>query len=221
MKLNEIGEALLDVLYPKRLACACCGREAAVNEDSLCEDCASGLERFNSAPALAGVEGYTSGLVYNDVSGGMVKQLKYAGRLYLAPVLAEYIDLPKSWKIDAVIPVPLHRSRLRQRGYNQSELIAKALCKRCGLALEPGLLARVSDTASQAGLSGAARKRNLRNAFSADEGCKGLSVLLIDDVRTTGATLAECAAELKRAGCSKVYAATVCYSPEHNRPADI
>ena len=217
MKLKAIGEALLDMLYPRGLTCACCGREAIVDEDMLCEDCAGGTERFVSAPLIENVAGYTAGLNYNDVSGGMVKQLKYGGKTYLAPVLAGLVRVPKSWEIDAVTPVPLHPNRLRERGFNQSELIARELCKRYGFELAPHLLERTSDTASQAGLSGAARRRNLKGAFRASEECRGLTVLLVDDVRTTGSTLSACASALLGAGCKRVYAATVCYAPEHGR----
>ena len=206
-------EKLLDVLYPRGLACASCGREAVVGEYDLCGDCGSGIELFNAAPYLNNVSGYTAAFIYNDVSGRMVKRLKYSGKTYLAPTLAAAIALPEDWNIDAVVPVPLHKNRVRERGFNQSELIAAELCKRYGLELRPELLKRTEDTAQQAGLSGAQRRRMLKNAFAASEECHGLSLLLVDDVRTTGTTLAACAAELVRRGASRVYAATVCYSP--------
>ncbi len=211
----EILNGLLDVFYPRGLTCAACGREAEVNHQGLCRDCAEGLEVFVAAPLIKGVDGYTAPLIYNDVSGAMVKGLKYYDKRYLAPVLAGLIELPEKWNIDFVVPVPLYIDRERQRGFNQSELIAKHLCKRCGLQMNNDLLRRVKDTGQLAGLTGEARRRSLKQAFSASEECMGKSLLLLDDVRTTGTTLLECAAELKRKGASKVYAATVCFAKEH------
>ena len=213
-RFEAFRERVLDLIFPRRLACASCGREAAVDGHCLCEDCADGLELFVAAPILKNVSGYTAPLIYNDVSARMVKRLKYNGRRYLAPVIAEFIELPESWEIDRVVPVPLYASRQRKRGFNQSELIARELCKRYGLEMDTKLLKRVADTGQLVGLPGAARKRSLKGAFLADEACRGLNVLLVDDVRTTGATLTECAAELKRVGCGNVYAATFCFTKD-------
>lgn len=213
--LERAFKKVLDIIFPPGLACACCGREAVTDDNGLCRDCAGGLEEFNAAPLLKNVEGFTSALIYNDVSGRMVKELKYSGRRYLAPVLAGFIRLPEEWEIDVVVPVPLYEKRLRERGFNQSELIAAALCERCGLIMDASLLKRIADTDSQTRRTGAMRRNALKKAFLADERCKGLGVLLVDDVRTTGATLSECAAELKRRGCGKIYAATVCFSKDN------
>lgn len=212
---SAFRERLLDLVYPRRLVCAACGREAVVNAQCLCEDCAEGLELFVAAPLLKNVSGYTAPLIYNDVSGRMVKRLKYNDRRYLAPVLADFIEIPSSWHIDRVVPVPLYYSRQRKRGFNQSELIANELCKKYGLTMDTGLLQRVVDTGQLVGRTGAARRRSLKGAFLADEGCRGLNVLLVDDVRTTGTTLSECAAELKRKGCGSIYAATVCFTKDN------
>lgn len=208
----RIVSKLLNVLFPERLTCLSCGREAAVGESGLCRDCEMGIETFNSAPMMKDIEGYTAAYLYNEVSGRMVKRLKYNNAKYLAKPLGESISIPPDWKIDAVVPVPLHYKRLRKRGFNQSELIAKYLCEKNGLRLEPSMLVRSRNTSQQTRLSEAGRKRNVKNAFLGDDSCKGLNVLLIDDVRTTGATLSECAAELKKHGCAKVYAATACWA---------
>jgi ComF family protein len=115
----------------------------------------------------------------------------------------------------AVIPVPLHRSKLRERGFNQAELIARAAIKispsRDRLRLCPGVLERTRDTASQIGLTSHQRRLNLRGAFRVAqiEAAKGREVLVVDDVFTTGATVSECARVLRRAGATKVWVATV------------
>lgn len=207
-----LKERVLDILYPPRVSCCACGREAALDEDGFCIDCRMGLEVFNSAPPLKNISGYTAAYVYNDVSGQMVKRLKYNGAKYLARELARAIQLRSDWKIDAVVPVPLHFKRESKRGYNQSLLIAKHLCRRLKLKLEPRVLLRKRDTKPQARMTAAGRRRNLKGSFIADEACRGLKVLLVDDVRTTGSTLEECAAALKKCGCGNIYAATACFA---------
>lgn len=213
----KLIDKMLDIVFPKRLVCLSCGREAEVNEAGFCAECALGVELFNSAPPLEGIEGFTAVYVYNEVSSRMVKRLKYQGKRYMAKPLAEKLVIPEDWQIDAIVPVPLHYKRERERGFNQSELIAKHLAKRLGLKLDTGLLARIKNTKQQAELTVAGRKRNVKDAFCADERAEGLNVLLIDDVRTTGATLVSCAEALKRFGCGKVYAATVCFASGEGR----
>jgi len=114
-----------------------------------------------------------------------------------------------------VVPVPLHSTKLRQRGFNQSELIARAALKVKPSAgrfqLSPGLLECRRETKSQIGLSRHQRRDNIRGAFvvTRPREMAGREVLLVDDVFTTGTTVSECARILRRAGASKVYVATV------------
>jgi ComF family protein len=114
-----------------------------------------------------------------------------------------------------VVPVPLHSTKLRQRGFNQSELIARAALKVKPSAgrfqSSPGLLKRRRETKSQIGLSRHQRRENIRGAFVVTRPLEmlGREVLLVDDVFTTGTTVSECARILRRAGASKVYVATV------------
>ncbi|MBO4563322.1 MAG: ComF family protein [Clostridia bacterium] len=214
--LSKLVKTLRNALFPPSVACVSCGREAVLNERGMCPDCAAGTELFNDAPMIKDIDGYTAAYLYNDVSAKMVKRLKYNNAKYLAEPLARAIEIPKEWDIDAVAPIPLHYRRYSKRGYNQSELIAKSLCEAKGLNLDTKLVVRRRDTKQQTRLSDAGRKRNVKGAFLADESCRGLNVLLADDVRTTGATLSECAGALKAFGCAKVYAATVCcVDPNH------
>jgi ComF family protein len=114
-----------------------------------------------------------------------------------------------------VIPVPLYRGKLRERGFNQAELIARAALKLRPaserLQLVPDLLLRTRETASQIGLTSHQRRANLRGAFAVARAAEvtGRQVILVDDVYTTGATATECAHVLRRAGASKVWVATV------------
>lgn len=110
-----------------------------------------------------------------------------------------------------VLPVPLYKKRLRERGFNQSALLGKYVAKRLGVPLNLYSLARNRDTRPQVGLSAKERKKNIRNAFEIkEEGViKGRRVLLIDDVFTTGATTRECSKVLKKAGVQEVFVITL------------
>jgi len=109
-----------------------------------------------------------------------------------------------------VVPVPLSKERRRRRGYNQMDLVAKALAGLLGLPCKTDALSRVRDTRSQVGLDAVARHRNVQDAFLARrEAVQGSVILLVDDLFTTGATLAACAAALREAGSGEVYALTV------------
>jgi ComF family protein len=114
-------------------------------------------------------------------------------------------------KPEVILPVPLHIKRLRQRGYNQSLLIAKDLAIRLGIRCEPQVLRKVKFTPPQVGLSAAERKRNVRGSFTVEnkEKIKDKCVLLIDDVFTTGSTVNECARVLIQAGAKAVFVITL------------
>jgi ComF family protein len=160
-----------------------------------------------------------------------IHALKYDGRTGLAPLLARYLvaayadplwrTLPRP--IDAVTPVPLHAARLAERGYNQSSLLAAAFCAATGLPLQTGWLARSRETRPQVGLGPAERQINVDGAFAADPAVAGKVILLIDDVLTTGATLAACASAADAQGAFAVYGLTLAQPaprlPAH--PADV
>jgi ComF family protein len=112
-------------------------------------------------------------------------------------------------EVDAIVPVPLHPSRQRARGYNQAELLAQELSKWLKKPVAPRALDRIKDTPSQTGLTPAQRIENVRGAFAARAKLDLGRILLVDDVCTTGATLNACARTLKRAGADQVVAATV------------
>jgi ComF family protein len=140
-------------------------------------------------------------------------QFKYGGLRVLAPLLGQMLF--DCWSSDplpvqVIVPVPLHSSRLRERGYNQSALLAHELAKHTGLPVSENALVRLTPTPPQVGLNAVERARNVRGAFSCINGeLRGCQVLLVDDVLTTGATVRTCAEELLRAGSGNVWGLTL------------
>jgi len=134
----------------------------------------------------------------------LVLALKFQRRLALAPVLAR--PLQELWHsgADIIVPMPLHRARLAERGFNQSAEIARCLAQSVGVPLALDTLLRIRHTAPQSDLPHAERTGNVRGVFSCRGEIQGLSVALVDDVMTTGATLREAARILKRAGAARV-----------------
>jgi ComF family protein len=145
---------------------------------------------------------------YGGPLADAIVRLKYAGRTDFVPPLAALLVeavLGHAGRVDRVVPVPLHPSRLRARGFNQSALLAAPVARALGVALDVEALVRVRETREQAGLSQKARSHNLDGAFAVRGPRRAGRVLLIDDVRTTGATLAAAAAALTTSGCAAVY----------------
>ncbi|HSM72674.1 MAG TPA: phosphoribosyltransferase family protein, partial [Anaerolineales bacterium] len=121
------------------------------------------------------------------------------------------------WKIDLLIPVPLGKKRLKLRGYNQVELVAEPLAYKIGWKYEPTALRKSRETHSQVGLSISQRKENVLGAYQADsEIVKRKSVLLMDDVATTGSTIQSCSRALMDAGAQDVYALTIARALSHH-----
>jgi ComF family protein len=116
------------------------------------------------------------------------------------------LNLPPT---DIIVPVPLSLQGLRERGFNQSLLVARHLSKASGIPLEAGVLYKKKDTLPQVGLTRSARLQNLRGAFGTRNKINGKTVLLVDDVITTGATITECTKTLLKSGAGEVYAASL------------
>ncbi|MBV6395492.1 MAG: hypothetical protein HFACDABA_01068 [Anaerolineales bacterium] len=134
----------------------------------------------------------------------------------LAVHIKRFVD-SLGWEFEAIVPVPLGEKRMRERGYNQVALIAKPVSLALDSMYRPAALKRQRDTRSQVGLSAGERRDNVRNAFLADPNfVRGKSVLVMDDVATTGATLTSSAEALLHAGASQVYAITVARALPHH-----
>ncbi|MBS1716297.1 MAG: ComF family protein [Armatimonadetes bacterium] len=199
MTVRELAEFAISLPYPP--VCALCGLDSP---SPICDSC-----RGEMVPASMDLDAVPSDLdsilavyAYESRARQAIRRLKYHRQTALAaPMGAEIAQLVRDNRLapDVVVPVPIHWSRAAHRGFNQATL----LCRDLPFTVQPSLLRRVRRTRSQAGLSQEDRRKNLDGAFRAQP-CQGLSVLLVDDVFTSGETMRLCSQELKRAGASVV-----------------
>ena len=205
---KQIYHGLLDLVFPP--TCLRCGRV----DTSWCDAC---LDELGQLPIsqiggdLDAITGTVGTGWHTDLLQHAVQALKYNNVRLLALPLASRINhviSQQPWTIDMIIPVPLHSTRLQNRGYNQAKLIAEALSAQADIPVVDALQ-RERNTPSQVGLNRTERLTNVEGAFVATVPSNTKSALIIDDVRTTGATLTACAKALKVAGVPNVYAATI------------
>ncbi len=216
------GEFALDLVYPKR--CAGCGRRGVW----LCAECDAHLARFSppwcpscGVPRALGscrcqrmpevLSATRSVGPFDGWLKNAIVQFKYHGEWARAEPLSRPLAnaIGDILPCDALVPVPLHPARFRQRGFNQSKLLAHHVGKQFDLEVREAVT-RARPTAAQATLSAADRRPNVAGAFACTApDVEGLSFLLIDDVITTGSTLAACAEALLGAGAKSVSAATI------------
>lgn len=229
--LLRFGGALADFVYP-RLCCGCgervmeprrlvcppceagltdlalplcptCGLPDARGGAPTCDDCPRGLISFTAA------RGTTP---FTGLARTLVEKLKYDGRVEYADMMAGRMALIAAEQFcgvpfDAILPVPLHKVRHRDRGFNQSEEMARRLSRHLAVPLNTKLLLRVRQTRSQTTLRRRERAENIREAFACPHpaAVAGKHLLLVDDVYTTGATLNECARTLSEAGAVSIH----------------
>lgn len=225
------GRAIASVLFPD--TCLAC-RVHVAERGTLCPDCWSKLhfiaepvcdvtgapfqhefgERMVSAEALADPPPYVrarAAVLHSGIARQLVQRLKYGDQTELAPWMANWMLRAGAELVrgsDVVVPVPLHAMRFLSRRYNQSAELARAVANRSGLPFEPGALRRIKPTRRQVGLSANERRVNVRGAFrvppEGEIAVAGRTVLLVDDVYTTGATITAATKALMRAGASGV-----------------
>ncbi len=235
-RAGRAGTAALDLLLPPRclacgvlvdrngVLCAACWSTLSFIAAPQCDSCGLPFAfevaaRTRCAACLADPPPFDRAravLVYDDASRRLILGFKHADRTEAAPAFGRWLARAGSALLadtDLVVPVPLHRWRLFQRRYNQAALLAHAVGRLAGRPVAPDLLVRRRRTPSQGGLGRTGRRRNVAAAFALRAGhqdqIRGRRVLLIDDVHTTGATLAECARALRRAGAAGVDALTL------------
>ncbi len=228
--LKYIGNGILDALYPRR--CPVCGDIVVPKGERVCLSCRGRFKYVEEpyclkcgAPLLKAGEEYCADckgrkhyydygravFIYDDVMSLSIYGFKYRGRqeyasYYADEIAARYGRFIRELSPDALVPIPLNKKRLRKRGYNQAELIAFELSKRLSIPVKPDLLIREKNTKPQKNLSGQERENNMKRAFKIGKNDVLLkTVILIDDIYTTGSTIDSAAACLKESGVKGVY----------------
>ena len=223
----------LDLLYPRRCMichqpapageyiCPGCEKKLPVIESRRCRKCGKPVEDFEViCPDCEKTRHfYDKGIGiyrYDAVMREAVSCLKYKGRREYGEAMGVYAARSArgelaAWKVDAVIPIPIHPERLAERGYNQAEVIARAVSEESGIRLVTDGLLRNGSTAAMKNLTVKERFDNLSRVFEAGPGLSGVhNALIVDDIYTTGATIDAGARVLRDAGISRIYFLSVC-----------
>lgn len=223
----------IDWLFPP--ACGGCGDPGT----RWCQDCQKKVQAINGSVCDAcGLPQVNSGLcrrcqerrpsfkllrswaVFEEPVRKALHRLKYGRDIGLGEALSNQMSgfvTQLGWPVDMLIPIPLGKKRLKERGYNQVAMVAMPLSIQLGLDYYPSALARARETRSQVGLSAVERQENVRGAFFADgTQVNGRTILLMDDVSTTGATLSSAAETLLASGAREVFAITIARALPHH-----
>lgn len=226
---DRIAAALLNLVYPTRCP-ECGGPSDGLRTAPVCVSCFHSIERYHGPACavcfepLASEHASTCGgclakpppfsrLMSYGLHEGALKRavnlLKFHSARGMARELGALVASMELPRADFIVPVPLSPRGLRERGFNQTLLIARALSRKTGVPVRMGLLVKAKDTPPQVGLPAKARLRNVRGAFGTAAGLGGQRVLLLDDVVTTTATVRECAKALLKAGAGEVSVVSV------------
>lgn len=217
---------LFDFILPR--FCCSCKTKLSVNQDTMCVDCLSKIQRSNSSRLQREFERkFFNNKIISEFYSPFVfekdKELQHAIHalkydkkfpvgIFLGKVLAAEIKSSKTnWKFDLIIPIPLHQLKKAERGYNQAYYIAKGVGKIFKVKVSDRIVKRIKYTESQTTMNLNEREENISGAFKVkwNTQVRGKNILLLDDVITTGATISECGKILLEAGASKVYAASI------------
>jgi len=212
--VSDLFKGLLDLVYPPLCEICEAKLESKTKNSGLCGNCLNEIKLINNpTPLKCNDLNVWAVCLYEGTAKKCIHLFKYNSRLNLAAPLSklmfDFINKNMGCKnFDAIIPVPLHRSRLRERGFNQAEVLARKLSGYTRHSVCTNALKRVKPTLSQTGLCKTKRFTNLQGAFKITKGgfVSGKKILLIDDVFTTGSTINEAAKTLLKAGAESVEA---------------
>ncbi len=194
---NKIGESF----------CIKCGKELEEAEREFCQDCEKYPHIFVQNRGLFPYSGCLKGSIYRY----KYQNQRYYAQYYAKELVAKFGEQIKSWGVEALLPVPLHKSREKKRGFNQAEELLKYMEKPLGIPLYRNYVLREKKTLPQKYLNQAGRQKNLKNAFKIAENSVKLNrVLVCDDIYTTGSTLDAVAQALKQTGVREVYGLCIC-----------
>lgn len=171
------------------------------NEQEYCYDCQNKKHIFIDGRALWVHRGRVSDAVY----ALKYKNKKIYGEIFGREMAKVYAEFLKKRNVEMLIPVPLYKTRRRKRGYNQAEILAKAISKETGIPVDSKSLIRVKGTTAQKELNDKERRRNIKHAFSVCRNINAGNVAVIDDIYTTGSTIDEAADTLLASGVGNVY----------------
>lgn len=197
-------------------SCSVCNAE--IESGVFCPACRRSELLLEAMPGLLNIDGAVMGYKYSGTLKEMLHKLKFEGEnKFLQPLAEEAVFLAQAYSesgFDMVVSVPTDAARRKQRGYDIPEAVFKNALAQHGV-WQPDVLARIKATTPQYGLTPGERRSNVRGCFKAKGDAQGKSILLVDDILTTGATLDEAAKTLKQAGAKSVYALTLCGSLEN------
>lgn len=199
----ECGRQLKVVRQPY---CYQCGKPVDSPEQEYCPDCQKGHHSYTQGCAM---------LLYEGKVKDAIHKIKYNNkREYLetfAYLLAQYGEKRvRRWNPEVLVPIPMYPAKQRMRGYNQSEILSRLLGESWDIPVDTGVLKKIKDTDAQKELSRAGRKKNLQEAFLAENSKNYRRILLVDDVYTTGSTVDAAASALKKAGAEEIFFTAIC-----------
>lgn len=232
----NLKEKFLNILFPRDFTCDLCGNEIQDEKNHVCNSCLKTLPYIETKTCMRcggkvlGEERFCiycktyvpeffmarAPFVYTDIIAGKIKAFKYDNQRYLAETFAQFMAntyIQNDFSADVIVPIPLHKKRLKKRGFNQAELLSNELSKLLGIPVV-NALERIKETAFQASLNYNERQENLKGSFKVvDKTIKNKKILLVDDIYTTGATVKTASEVLRNdAKTGRIYVLTIAHT---------